>query len=49
MAAQAASKMRPLPTDQSNPLAPNSSHDDLILWLAYKEATALLGLNDKTP
>jgi hypothetical protein len=49
LAVQVASQMRSLPADERNPLAPNSSHDDLILWLAYKEAKALLGLSDKTP
>lgn len=32
-------QMKPLPTDDQKPLA---DHDDLILWLACKEAKALL-------
>jgi hypothetical protein len=32
---------RPLPADDQNPRA-GADHDDLILWLAYKEAKALL-------
>jgi hypothetical protein len=28
--------------DETNPLAGNASHDDLILWMAYKEAKALI-------
>jgi serine/threonine-protein kinase len=42
LALAAAAQMKPLPKDQQNPLADNASHDDLILWLAYKEAKALL-------
>ena len=37
-----AAKMRPLPKDEKNPLASDADHDDLILWLAYKEAKALI-------
>jgi hypothetical protein len=35
-------KMKPLPVDGQAPLADGATHDDLILWLAYKEAKALL-------
>jgi WD40 repeat protein len=42
LALAAAAKMKPLPTDEKNPLAGNASHDDLILWLAYKEAKAMM-------
>jgi len=36
-------KMKPLPADEENPLPDGKSdHDDLILWLACKEARALL-------
>jgi tetratricopeptide (TPR) repeat protein len=42
LAREAASQMRPLPKDEKNPLAHDASHDDLILWLAYKEAKALI-------
>jgi hypothetical protein len=34
--------MKPLPKDEKNPLADDANHDDLILWLAYKEAKALI-------
>ena len=34
--------MKPLPTDENNPLAGDADHDDLILWLAYKEAKAMI-------
>jgi WD40 repeat protein/serine/threonine protein kinase len=41
----AAAKMKPLPKDDRNPLAGDAGHDDLILWLAYKEAKALIELD----
>jgi hypothetical protein len=37
----AAATMKPLPKDEKNPLAGDASADDLILWLACKEAKAL--------
>jgi hypothetical protein len=40
---EAAAQMKPLPADQRQPLANNAQADDLIIWLAYKEAKALLG------
>jgi hypothetical protein len=42
LATEAAAKMKPLPKDEKNPLAGNASADDLILWLAYKEAKAMI-------
>jgi WD40 repeat protein/serine/threonine protein kinase len=45
LALTAAAKMKPLPKDDKNPLAGNAGHDDLILWLAYKEAKALIQLD----
>ncbi len=48
LAAEAAATMKPLPADDKNPLAGGADHDDLILWLAYKEAKALIGF-DATP
>jgi hypothetical protein len=42
LAAAAAAKMKPLPADENNPLSDNANHDDLILWMAYKEARALI-------
>jgi WD40 repeat protein/serine/threonine protein kinase/tetratricopeptide (TPR) repeat protein len=45
IATAAASRMRPLPADENNPLTGDSTHNDLILWLAYKEAKALLDLD----
>ena len=48
LATEAAAKMKPLPKDEQNPMAGGADHDDLILWLAYKEAKALIGF-DATP
>jgi hypothetical protein len=42
LALAAAAKMKPLPKDEQKPLANNATHDDLILWLAYKEAKDLI-------
>ncbi len=40
----AAAEMRPLPADEDKPLSDLPSNaDDLILWMAYKEAKALIG------
>jgi hypothetical protein len=38
LATAAAATMKPLPKDEKNPLAGSASPDDLMLWLAYKEA-----------
>lgn len=40
-------KMKPLPADEQDPLANGANHDDLILWLACKEAKALLAGAEK--
>ncbi len=45
LATEAAAKMRPLPKDEQDPLVGGAYHDDLILWLAYKEAKALIGFD----
>jgi tetratricopeptide (TPR) repeat protein len=37
-----AATMKALPADEKQPLAGQANADDLILWLAYKEAKALL-------
>jgi uncharacterized protein HemY len=42
LATEAAAKMKPLPKDEKNPLADGATSDDLILWMAYKEARALI-------
>jgi tetratricopeptide (TPR) repeat protein len=47
LALAAAAAMKPLPKDEQNPLADNATHDDLILWLAYKEAKAMIHFHEK--
>jgi hypothetical protein len=42
LATEAAALMKPLPEDEKNPLAGDASPDDLILWMAYKEAKAMI-------
>jgi WD40 repeat protein/tetratricopeptide (TPR) repeat protein len=42
LATDAASRMRPLPADENHPLTDRASADDLILWMAFKEAKALI-------
>jgi WD40 repeat protein/serine/threonine protein kinase len=49
LAITAAAKMKPLPRDENNPLAGTGNHDDLILWLAYKEAKALIHFDAAPP
>jgi hypothetical protein len=49
LALAAAAKMKPLPKDEQNPLANKSTHDDLILWLAYKEAKAMITFDEAPP
>jgi tetratricopeptide (TPR) repeat protein len=49
LALAAAAKMRPLPKDERHPLANNATHDDLILWLAYKEAKAMIKFDEVPP
>ena len=41
----AAAAMRPLPLDEKITTAGEVHHDDLIMWLAYKEANALIGFD----
>jgi hypothetical protein len=42
LAIAAAARMKPLPADEQNPLAGDATYGDLILWLAYKEAKAMI-------
>jgi hypothetical protein len=49
LAIAAAAKTKPLPKDEKNPLAGKANHDDLILWLAYKEARTLLKIDAAPP
>ena len=48
LAIVAEAKMKPLPADEQNPLVGGNDWDDLILWLACKEAKALMQF-DKPP
>ena len=43
LAAHAAGAMKPLPRDDVGPMAGNNNPNNLILWLAYKEAKAMIG------
>ena len=45
--AEVEAQMKPLPADERQPLANAAGHDDVIVWLAYKEAKALLESNAK--
>jgi tetratricopeptide (TPR) repeat protein len=49
LATEAAAKMKPLPTDENNPLIGDVILDDLILWLAYREAKAMIRFDDAPP
>ncbi len=42
LAIGAAAQMKPLPKEEQNPPAGDAYWDDLILWLAYKEAKAMI-------
>jgi hypothetical protein len=45
VATKAAAKMKPLPKDEQNLMADGATPDNLNLWLAYKEAKALIGFD----
>jgi hypothetical protein len=49
LATAAAATMKPLPKDENNPLAGNADTVDLILWLAYKEAKAMIQFDAAPP
>lgn len=49
LAIDATAKMKPLPEDEDNPLVGGAGHNDLILWLAYKEARALIRFDVPAP
>ncbi len=50
VASAAAATMKPLPKDEQRPLADQKDyHDDLILWLAYKEAKAMIKFDEASP
>jgi WD40 repeat protein/tetratricopeptide (TPR) repeat protein len=45
VATLAAAKMQPLPKDEQNPLVNVANSDFLIVWMAYREARALLNFD----
>ena len=53
VAIAAAARMKPVPEDENNPLAGGDRGDgaenDLIMWLAYKEAKAMIQFDASTP
>jgi Flp pilus assembly protein TadD len=49
LALEAARMTRGLPPDEKNPLAGGVSTDGLIVWLAHKEAKALIGFDADPP
>jgi hypothetical protein len=49
LAIAAAATMKPLPADEQNPLAYGATHDDLVLWLSYREAKALIQFDAAPP
>jgi hypothetical protein len=49
LATETALKMKPLPADEKNPLGDKDNADDLILWLAYKEAKAMIRFAEARP
>jgi hypothetical protein len=49
LALEAVAKMKPLPADEKNPPYQYDSHGDLIVWLAYKEAKAMIKFEAAPP
>jgi WD40 repeat protein/serine/threonine protein kinase len=49
LATEAAAMMKPLPADEKNPLGSEDNADDLILWMAYKEAKAMIKFDAALP
>jgi tetratricopeptide (TPR) repeat protein len=45
LATDAVSRLEPLPADEQNPLTGGLNANDLILWMAFKEARAVLQLD----
>jgi hypothetical protein len=41
--------MKPLPADETNPIAKGVDHDDLIMWLGYQEAKAMIKFDAVPP
>jgi tetratricopeptide (TPR) repeat protein len=49
LATAAAAKSKPLPKDEKNPLVGDAGPDDLVLWLAHKEAKAVIEFDAPPP
>jgi eukaryotic-like serine/threonine-protein kinase len=49
VATEAVAQMKPLPADEKNPLDGDGDTNDLILWLAYKEAKAMITFDGAPP
>ncbi|HKB36451.1 MAG TPA: hypothetical protein VKD72_08360, partial [Gemmataceae bacterium] len=49
LALETAAQMKPLPKDEQNPLADGASYDTQIMWLAYKEAKAMIQFDEAAP
>ena len=49
VATEAVANVKPLPADEKNPLVRNANADDVILWLAYKEAKELIRFEATPP
>jgi tetratricopeptide (TPR) repeat protein len=49
LATEAAAKMVPLPRNELNPLSGGADYNDLILWLAYKEAKSIIEFDAAPP
>jgi Flp pilus assembly protein TadD len=49
LAIATAARMKPLPKDENNPPMDDYFYDDLISWLAYKEAKAMIQFDAATP
>jgi WD40 repeat protein/serine/threonine protein kinase len=49
LAIAATARMRPLPADEKKPLDGETNADDLILWMAYKEAKAMIKFDAQPP
>ncbi len=48
LATEAIAKMKPLPLDEQKPLLGGGDENDVVMWLAYKEAKAMIQF-DATP
>jgi hypothetical protein len=49
LAVEAAARMKSLPRDDKNPLTGAAGAEDLVVWLAYKAAKALIGFDAAPP